>query len=64
MHLGDDRLESYAMGRLGEDESAPVEEHLLTCQSCRDRLTEYDAYTRAMREACRQITPRALRAGS
>lgn len=47
---GDD-LELYALDRLAEPDAAPVEEHLLVCEECRERLTECNAYVRAMRGA-------------
>jgi len=42
------------MGQLMEPETASLEEHLLTCEECRVRLTEMDGYLAAMREALRQ----------
>lgn len=50
-HISDDDLELYAMDRLTEAEAAPVEEHLLVCEGCRERLAEWDEYVRAMRAA-------------
>ncbi len=50
-HPEDDVLELYALDRLTEADIAPVEEHLLVCQACRDRLVEWDAYVAAMRAA-------------
>jgi anti-sigma factor RsiW len=51
MHISDDSLELYALGRLQEPELASTEEHLLLCQECRARLEETDAYVTAIREA-------------
>jgi anti-sigma factor RsiW len=50
-HITDDDLELNAIGRLPEADAALVEEHLLACQECRERLAEWDAYVLAMREA-------------
>ncbi len=50
-HPDDETLERYSMQVLPESESAPLEEHLLGCESCRERLTESDAYVDAMRTA-------------
>jgi anti-sigma factor RsiW len=47
-HICDDDLELYAMDRLDETDAAPVEEHLLVCEGCRERLAEWDEYVRAM----------------
>ena len=50
-HISDDDLELYAMDRLAEADAAPVEEHLLVCEGCRERLAEWDEYVAAMRTA-------------
>ena len=50
-HQPDDRLELYALGRLPEPEVAVVEEHLLVCPSCRERLDEVELFAIAMRQA-------------
>jgi anti-sigma factor RsiW len=50
-HIDDDRLELYALNRLPEPEAAPVEEHLLVCEECRERLAGWDVYVVAMRGA-------------
>lgn len=52
IHIDDDALEAYSLGRLADADAAPVEEHLLVCAECRDRLAEWDEYVRAMRSAC------------
>jgi hypothetical protein len=41
-HLDEDTLERYLLRRLTEAELAPVEEQLLVCEECRDRLTELE----------------------
>ena len=41
-HIDEDTLELYAMNRLPEADAAPVEEHLLVCPHCQDRLIEID----------------------
>jgi uncharacterized CHY-type Zn-finger protein len=50
-HTDEETLERYSMGRLSEYRSARLEEHLLICQACRDRLTALDTYRYAMRAA-------------
>lgn len=50
-HQPDDQLELYALERLTEAEQAVIEEHLLICQACRERLDEVEAYAKAMRQA-------------
>lgn len=49
-HPEEERLEQYALGKLAGDELGQVEEHLLVCETCRDRLAELDADIRAIRE--------------
>jgi len=50
-HQTDEQLELYALGRLPEPQVAVLEEHLLICPVCRDRLDEADAFAIAMRDA-------------
>ena len=47
----DEQLELYALGRLGEPAIAQVEEHLLICAACQERLDETESFAVAMREA-------------
>ena len=53
LHILDDDLEVYSLGRLAAAATAPAEEHLMGCADCRDRLERWDEYIRAMRAACR-----------
>jgi len=41
-HASDESLELYSQGRLQEPQLGQVEEHLLICERCRKRLTEFD----------------------
>ena len=53
-HISEDELELYAVSRgLPEGQLAVIEEHLLICEVCQDRLQELDEYVAAMREALR-----------
>jgi anti-sigma factor RsiW len=54
-HVSEDDLERYAMRTLPAPESDRLEEHLLVCQSCRDRLKATDEYVAAMRSAAAKI---------
>jgi anti-sigma factor RsiW len=38
LHLTEDFIEQYAMGKLPESQAADAEEHLLVCQKCRDHV--------------------------
>lgn len=50
-HLPEDWLEEYAFGRLRRAPLARVEEHLLVCEQCRQRLVETEDFMRATRVA-------------
>ncbi len=52
-HFDEDTLEQRALGRLGGPTLAAVEEHLLVCEQCRDRLTEIERFIAAFRGAVR-----------
>lgn len=54
-HVAGDDLERYSLGETDEGSAARVEEHLLVCGACRDRLTQVDEYHRAMREAAAKL---------
>ena len=43
-HMDVEDLERYSMGNSSPAESEPIEEHLLTCEECRNRLRETDDY--------------------
>jgi hypothetical protein len=51
LHQTDEQLELYALGRLPEPWVAEVEEHLLVCAVCRERVDDLQAYALAMRQA-------------
>jgi hypothetical protein len=46
-----DDLERYAMGKTSAEETDRIEDHLLICESCRDRLEETREFTAAMQGA-------------
>jgi hypothetical protein len=48
-HVFDDTPGRYAMQTLPEPDAGPLVEHLVVCQSCRDRLTATDPYVVASR---------------
>lgn len=54
-HISEDGLERYAMQPLPDSESGPLEEHLLICESCRDRLDAEIEFVTAMRGAATKI---------
>jgi hypothetical protein len=50
-HIAEDSLEQYAMGAFPERKAGPLEEHLLICTVCQDRLQITDDYVVAIRAA-------------
>jgi hypothetical protein len=50
-HATDDTLERYSMRTLPRPEVESLEEHLLICQPCRDRLKATDEFGAAMKAA-------------
>jgi len=52
-HISEDLLELYSLGRLEEPQLAPVEEHLLVCHECLDRVQRIDEFVAAMKAALR-----------
>jgi hypothetical protein len=62
-HLSEDILEEYAFNRLSDDAVEPLEEHLLICVDCQERLGAVDDYIRLMKSAARKL-PAAVPARS
>jgi hypothetical protein len=54
-HAGEEELELYSMGRLEGTQLEAIEEHLLVCASCQDRLEDMDIYVRAARAATAKL---------
>jgi hypothetical protein len=50
-HLGEDQLESYSIGNLAERDAVHVEEHVLICETCQDRLAGSDSWVRSIKRA-------------
>jgi len=48
-HASENALEEYALGRLLEPELASLEEHLLLCDECRERLRAVDEFIQMLR---------------
>ena len=44
-HQSKEDLESYSLGRLAPDKIASLEQHLLICARCRDKLHAIEPYT-------------------
>lgn len=54
-HPEGETLENYSMGTTSEEEAAQLEEHLLTCEVCRRRLNETEAFVLSMQRASTQL---------
>ncbi|MEO8597976.1 MAG: zf-HC2 domain-containing protein [Candidatus Solibacter sp.] len=50
-HVDEDELEQYSLGGISPEDTAVLEEHLLTCEPCRDQLASTDEYVLAMQAA-------------
>jgi hypothetical protein len=50
-HIQEEMLERYALNQLAEEQLAPLEEHLLGCPICQNRLDEVDHYVLTMKSA-------------
>jgi anti-sigma factor RsiW len=64
-HISEDELDRYAARSLPESEAAAIEEHLLICEFCQDRLQLTDEFVAALRAATheRNLKSRRLRRG-
>ncbi len=50
-HIPEDLLEEYALGKASDGDCSPLDEHLLICRTCQNRLAEIDEYVRVMKAA-------------
>lgn len=63
-HVAEEDLERYSMGELLEAECARFEEHLLLCESCRERVRQQDLFVRSMKHAAADWRARQKRGGN
>jgi hypothetical protein len=63
-HTSEDRLELYALDRLSGTEIIQVEEHLIVCEPCRERLEQNAAFAFAVRDVLRQDSPVPVKASA
>lgn len=54
-HIPDEELELYCLGRATNEQLAPLEEHLLGCPACLERVQRMLAEIDTLREALRRI---------
>ncbi len=50
-HMDGEELEQYSVGTSSPEQTAALEEHLLTCEECRNQLQSTDEYVLAIRAA-------------
>jgi anti-sigma factor RsiW len=55
-HIDEEQLEKYAMNRVSGAEEARIEEHLLVCSTCQQRLREVSQFVAALRDAAAHLT--------
>ena len=60
-HESDDRLELYALDRLSATDLIRVEDHLIVCEDCRERLEETAAFAFAVKDALKQYPANAIK---
>jgi anti-sigma factor RsiW len=54
-HISDEDLELYCLGRATNRQLAPIEEHLLACPDCVERVQAMLAAIDTLREALRRL---------
>ena len=54
-HAPEDLLERYSMRRLTDEESELLEDHLMFCQWCQDKLESVESFLYVAREASRRV---------
>jgi anti-sigma factor RsiW len=57
MHIPDDDLEAYTLGRLTNDRAEAIEGHLLFCTECQERLEAEVDFIEAFRAAVQPDKP-------
>jgi hypothetical protein len=56
-HLGEELLERYSRGTLPQSDVERVEEHVLVCESCQNKLSFNDSWVRSIRRTSAQLRP-------
>jgi hypothetical protein len=54
-HPDEETLEQYVLGQLDEPSLAEIEEHLLLCARCRERLEAAEEYVSILRQAVKDV---------
>lgn len=56
-HIDDEVLELFALNRLPDDRLPAVEEHILICEECRERLHTVDIFLSTLKTTLRRSAP-------
>lgn len=56
-HATEETLERFAMGKIPENEVAPLDEHLLVCHACQDRLEQIERFVHETKSAAAALPP-------
>jgi len=56
-HFPSDILELYTLGKLSEQESEPLEEHLLLCSQCQAQLEDLDDFIQVIKTVLTDPAP-------
>lgn len=54
-HMDTEEAERYLLGDSPDPEAAELEEHLLICAECRERISETEVYLSSMRDAAEEV---------
>ncbi len=60
-HISEEELDRYAARSLPEPEAAAIEEHLVMCEFCQDRLQLTDEFVAALRAAVQERNQKSRR---
>ena len=53
-HINEEEIEQYSLGTVPKEQLTSLEEHLLICETCQNRVHDADRYTAAMRIAAEE----------
>jgi hypothetical protein len=56
-HVEEEQLEQYSIGALPEPDVARVEEHILICETCQEKLAHADSWIRSVRRVSTEFQP-------
>jgi hypothetical protein len=62
-HMEPEELERYSLGYTTAVETERIEEHLLVCEQCREKLDETEGFAIAMKAAATQLDRKSWRPG-